>query len=78
MFNIQDLKLYTMQEVAPILGITTRTLYTYIKAGKFPAKKIGGKWKITGDKLKEWVESADTVPTPRAPKEPANKRKKAE
>jgi excisionase family DNA binding protein len=78
MFNIQDLKLYTIQEVAPILGITTRTLYTYIKAGKFTAKKIGGKWKITGDKLKEWVESADTVPTPRVPKKPANKGKKAE
>lgn len=76
MFNIQDLKLYTIQEVAPILGITTRTLYTYIKAGKFPAKKIGGKWKITGDKLKEWVESADTAPTPRAPKSPADKGKK--
>ena len=67
MFDIQDLKLYTMKEVAPILGVTTRTLYTYIQAGKFPAKKIGGKWKITGDKLKEWVEAADTAPTPREP-----------
>ena len=65
MFDIQDLKLYTMQEVAPILGVTVRTLYTYIEEGKFPAKKIGGKWKITGDKLKEWVEAADTEPTPR-------------
>lgn len=64
MFDIQDLKLYTMQEVAPILGVTVRTLYNYIKAGKFPAKKIGGQWKITGDMLKEWVETADTEPTP--------------
>lgn len=46
-----DIVLYSLQEVAAILEVTERTLYTYISTGKLKAQKIGGKWKITKENL---------------------------
>lgn len=42
-FKSTDINIYTMKEVSEILKVTERTLYNYIKGGKFKAKKIGGK-----------------------------------
>lgn len=36
-----DIKVYTLEKVADILKVTRRTLYAYIKEGKFPAVKMG-------------------------------------
>lgn len=40
-------KLHSAQEVADYLGVTRRTLYTYIKDGKIEGLKIGRQWKFT-------------------------------
>ena len=50
-----DIKIYSMKEVATILDVTERTLYSYIKNGKLKAKKIGGKWMITEENLKKFI-----------------------
>ena len=42
---MQDITLYTLTEVAEILRVTRRTLYTYIKEGKLKAVKIGKYWR---------------------------------
>lgn len=47
---------YDIKQVAKILGISTRTVHTYIKDEKIKAKKIGGKWKIKEDDLKEYLD----------------------
>lgn len=52
---MENFKLYTKKEVAEILGITERTVWNYIKAGKIKASKIGGKWKVTEENLKKYV-----------------------
>jgi excisionase family DNA binding protein len=44
-----------MKEVSEILKVTERTLYNYIKGGKFKAKKIGGKWMITEENLRQFI-----------------------
>lgn len=46
-----ELKTYTLTEVADILHITTRTLYSYIKAGKLKAVKVGRSWRVTEEAL---------------------------
>ena len=36
-----DLKVYTLEEVCAILKVTKRTVYSYIKADKLHAVKMG-------------------------------------
>lgn len=56
-FKPIEIKIYTMKEVSELLKVTERTLYNYIKGGKFKAKKIGGKWIITEENLKLFIDS---------------------
>ena len=49
-----ELKLYALKELSKSLGITTFTLRTYIRQGKLRARKMGTKWLITEDALKEY------------------------
>ena len=46
--ELEELKVYTLTEIEPILGVTHRTLLTYIKDGRLKGVKIGGKWKVSG------------------------------
>lgn len=50
-----DTVLYTVKETAALLGCSTRTIMNYIKNGRLPFVKIGGKWKITKDNLEAFV-----------------------
>lgn len=49
------IRLYTLPELAPMLGVTPRTLQTYVKSGRLKGVKIGGKWKVSADMLKRFV-----------------------
>lgn len=62
MLNIEDIRLYTLEEIAPVLGVSKQTLLNYIRAGKLKAKKIGREWKITGEMLKEYLDNAESTP----------------
>lgn len=53
--SIDGLKLYTLTEVEPIIGVTHRTLLSYVKDGKLKANKVGGKWKVTEESLKSFL-----------------------
>lgn len=52
---LEDIRLYTLTELEPILGVTHRTLQSYIASGKLKGVKIGGKWKITEDNLRRFL-----------------------
>lgn len=52
---------YTTEEAAEILGITKRTLMTYLKTGKMVASKIGGHWAITEKQIKDFVTKRSVV-----------------
>jgi excisionase family DNA binding protein len=54
--DIQDLKLYTLTEIEPILGVSHQTLLRYVKAGKLKATKIEGKWKVTRGDIEKFIE----------------------
>lgn len=53
--NMEAFKLYTLTELEEILGVTHRTLLDYVKSGKLKARKIGGKWKVTEENLKLFI-----------------------
>ncbi|MBP1920959.1 helix-turn-helix domain-containing protein [Youngiibacter multivorans] len=51
-----DIKFYDIKEVAAILGVTPRTVQTYITDGKIKAMKIGNKWKVKEEDLKKYLD----------------------
>lgn len=48
-------RLYTLTDLEPVLGVTHRTLLQYVKDGKLKATKIGGKWKVSEENLKKFI-----------------------
>ena len=53
--DIKDLKLYTLTEIEDIIGVTHRTLLSYVYNGTLKAIKIGGKWRVTKEQLDEFI-----------------------
>lgn len=53
--ELEELKVYSLTEIEPILGVTHRTLLTYIKDGRLRGVKIGGKWKVSGENLRKFI-----------------------
>ena len=49
-------KLYNLADLEPVLGVSRRTLLTYISNGDLKAFKIGKKWKVSDVALKEFLE----------------------
>jgi len=54
--NSTNLIVYTLDQAAEIIHVSKRTLFNYIKAGIFPAVKVGKSWLITEEKLRDFVE----------------------
>jgi len=52
--QLGELKLYSLKELSKSLGITSFTLRTYIRQGKLRARKMGTKWLVTEDALKDY------------------------
>ena len=50
-----DIKVYTLDEVADIMKVTKRTLYTYIKAGTLHAVKMGKYWRASEENLQAFI-----------------------
>lgn len=53
---MKDYNFYTLSELAEKLEVTRRTLYNYIKSGQLKANKVVGKWIVTEEQLKEFIE----------------------
>lgn len=53
--------LYTLDDIAESLHVTKRTLYTYVKAGKLKAVKIGKYWRVTESNLQDFLTNGSPV-----------------
>ena len=53
--KLDAIRLYTLTELEPILGVTHRTLQSYIKDGRLKGVKIGGKWKVSEEVLRKFI-----------------------
>lgn len=58
---MEDIKVYTLAEVAEILKVSRRTLYTYVQEGKLPAVKMGKYWRVSQDSLQSFISTGTTV-----------------
>lgn len=52
---MNEITLYTTNEVAKILKIDRRNVYRYVKDGRLRASKIGGEWRVSQDDLKAFI-----------------------
>jgi len=46
-------KLYTVEDIAKMTGLTTRTIRNYLKDGSLEGTKIGGQWRFTMKDVKK-------------------------
>lgn len=53
--ELKEYTVYTLTELEPILGVTHRTLLSYVKSGRLKAVKVGGKWKVSKDNLAKFI-----------------------
>lgn len=53
--SLETLKMYTLTELEPILGVSHRTLLTYVKEGRIKSIKLGGKWKVSEENLRKFI-----------------------
>ncbi len=53
-------KYYSVKEIAAALGVTVRTVYSYIDAGKLHCVKIGNLWKITEKDFDEFIKGQES------------------
>ena len=52
--TIDGIKLYEVHEIAKDLGISENTIRGYLKSGKLKGKKLGKKWFVPAQSLKEY------------------------
>ena len=55
MTRAEDIKLYTLQEVADILRVSRQTIYNYVTAKKLKAVKYGREYRVTEEILQEFI-----------------------
>ena len=53
--NINNVKVYTLEEVQGFLKVSEKTLRSYIKDGRLKAVKIGRRWTVTEENLTKFV-----------------------
>ena len=58
---MSEIKVYTLDEVANILKVSRRTLYTYVKEGMLPAVKMGKYWRVSQENLQAFISTGTTV-----------------
>lgn len=59
--KIGDITLYTVLELSQSLDVTEVTLRRYIKEGKLKATKIGGKYHISEENLRELINRGEPL-----------------
>jgi excisionase family DNA binding protein len=52
-----DVRVYTVQEVMIILGISSRTAYKLVKSGAFHTVHVGGHYRIPKKSFERWLKS---------------------
>jgi len=53
--NMAASEFMTTEEVIAFLRVNTRTLYRLIRAGDFPAVRVGRQWRFRRSDLEAWL-----------------------
>ena len=64
-----DIKVYSLKEVSEMLTVSTRTLLQYVRDGRIRAVKIGGRWTVSEENLRHFVNGDNEEPFERRKRE---------
>lgn len=54
--DAEKFKTFSLKELESILQVSNRTLQSYVKSGRLKATKIGGRWRVTPENLKKFID----------------------
>lgn len=54
--KIGDLKLYSVDDLSEMLGVSKMTLRSYLRTGKLKGRKLGVRWFITEESLRSYFQ----------------------
>jgi excisionase family DNA binding protein len=54
-------EILTLPEVAHLLKVAEKTVYTMVQRSEIPAFKVRGQWRFKRDDLHEWIEQQKLV-----------------
>jgi excisionase family DNA binding protein len=54
-------EILTLPEVAQLLKVAEKTVYSMAQKGQLPAFKVGGQWRFRRADLDEWIEDQKAV-----------------
>lgn len=54
--KMSNKRVYTVDEIQAILGISKNTAYALVKSGAFHSVKIGGQYRISKKSFDEWLD----------------------
>ena len=57
MTTAENMKLYTLQEVADVLRVSRQTIYNYVTAKRLKASKIGKEYRVTENDLQDFLKN---------------------
>jgi len=57
MTAVENMKLYTLQEVADVLRVSRQTIYNYVTAKRLKASKIGKEYRVTEEDLQDFLKN---------------------
>lgn len=55
-------EILTLKEVARLLRITEKTVYTMAQKKELPAFKVRGQWRFRGEDIDRWIEEQKKGP----------------
>jgi len=58
-FFVENVKFYTVAEIAQAMRVTPQTVREYIKRGRIKAQRIGRPLLVTEQALREFLQEAD-------------------
>lgn len=56
--SAEPLKIYYIPELAEVLGLHKRTVLDYCEKGKIKARKVGRRWAVSADNLRDFINTA--------------------
>ena len=53
----ENMKLYTLQEVADVLRVSRQTIYNYVTAKRLKATKLAKEYRVTEEDLQDFIKN---------------------
>lgn len=52
-------RIYTVEEIQDILGVSTTSAYSLVKSGMFHIVKVGGQYRVSKKSFDAWLEGQE-------------------